>query len=440
MIPSSCCSPGKSVWIYAQVYEYEAPLVKQGQTMVVTSPALPGERFTTEILAIDPILDPMTRTTRVRGLVSTPDATLRPESFVDVTIHVPLGEQLAVPEDAVLDTGEHQLVFVVKDDGTFEPRAVELGREAEGYYEVRSGLSRGRAGRHVGELPHRLGVALSGRARRLQTRASARRAEVTCPMVERIIEFSAKNRGLVLLLTAVAVLGAVWTTKHIPLDAIPDLSDTQVIIYSRWDRSPDILEDQVTYPIATALLGAPRIKAVRGFSDFGYSYVYVIFEDGTDLYWARSRVLEYLSKILPRLPEGVRTEIGPDATSVGWVYQYALVDHSGTQSLADLRSLQDWYLRYNLQSVPGVAEVAAVGGFVKQYQVNADPNRLLAYNIPLGRARRCDPQRQQGGRGPSPRVCRHRVHGPRPRLRSDARGPREHRRGDGRQDGDARFS
>lgn len=204
-------------------------------------------------------------------------------------------------------------------------------------------------------------------------------------MVERIIEFSAKNRGLVLILTAVAVLGAVWTTKHIPLDAIPDLSDTQVIIYSRWDRSPDILEDQVTYPIASALLGAPRIKAVRGFSDFGYSYVYVIFEDGTDLYWARSRVLEYLSKILPRLPEGVQTEIGPDATSVGWVYQYALVDHSGTQTLADLRSLQDWYLRYNLQSVPGVAEVAAVGGFVKQYQVNADPNRLLAYNIPLGR-------------------------------------------------------
>jgi Cu(I)/Ag(I) efflux system membrane protein CusA/SilA len=202
-------------------------------------------------------------------------------------------------------------------------------------------------------------------------------------MVERIIEFSARNRILVLLLTAVAVGMAVWTTRHIPLDAIPDLSDTQVIIYSRWDRSPDILEDQVTYPIATALLGAPRIKAVRGFSDFGYSYVYVIFEDGTDLYWARSRVLEYLSKILPRLPEGVRTEIGPDATSVGWVYQYALVDRSGTHSLADLRSLQDWYLRYSLQAVPGVAEVAAIGGFVKQYQVNADPELLLAHGIPL---------------------------------------------------------
>jgi Cu(I)/Ag(I) efflux system membrane protein CusA/SilA len=202
-------------------------------------------------------------------------------------------------------------------------------------------------------------------------------------MIERIIEFSAHNRVLVLLLTAVALAGAWWSMRHVPLDAIPDLSDTQVIVFSRWDRSPDILEDQVTYPIVTALLGAPKVKAIRGFSDFGYSYVYVIFEDGTDLYWARSRVLEYLSKILPRLPDDVRTEIGPDATSVGWVYQYALVDRTGQYDLAQLRSLQDWYLRYHLQSVPGVAEVAAVGGFTKQYQVNVDPTRLLAYNLPL---------------------------------------------------------
>ncbi|MDX2166257.1 MAG: CusA/CzcA family heavy metal efflux RND transporter, partial [Deltaproteobacteria bacterium] len=202
-------------------------------------------------------------------------------------------------------------------------------------------------------------------------------------MIERIIEFSAHNRVLVLLLTGVALAGAYWSVRHVPLDAIPDLSDTQVIVFSRWDRSPDILEDQVTYPIVTALLGAPKVKAIRGFSDFGYSYVYVIFEDGTDLYWARSRVLEYLSKILPRLPDGVRTEIGPDATSVGWVYQYALVDRTGQYDLAQLRSLQDWYLRYHLQSVPGVAEVAAVGGFTKQYQVNVDPTRLLAYNLPL---------------------------------------------------------
>jgi Cu(I)/Ag(I) efflux system membrane protein CusA/SilA len=202
-------------------------------------------------------------------------------------------------------------------------------------------------------------------------------------MIERIIDFSARNRLLVLILTAVALAGAWWAIRHVPLDAIPDLSDTQVIVFSRWDRSPDILEDQVTYPIVTALLGAPKVKAIRGFSDFGYSYVYVIFEDGTDLYWARSRVLEYLSKILPRLPEGVRTEIGPDATSVGWVYQYALVDRTGQYDLAQLRSLQDWYLRYHLQAVPGVAEVAAVGGFTKQYQVNVDPTRLLAYDIPL---------------------------------------------------------
>src|SRR5687768_6207411 len=181
-------------------------------------------------------------------------------------------------------------------------------------------------------------------------------------MIERIIEFSARNKYFVALLTIIAVIGAVYCMKRVPLDAIPDLSDTQVIIYSRWDRSPDIIEDQVTYPIVTALLGAPNIKAVRGFSDFGYSYVYLIFQDGTDLYWARSRTLEYLSKIQSRLPEGVRTELGPDATGVGWVYQYALVDKTGQHNLAEIRSFQDWYLRYWLQSVPGVAEVASIGG------------------------------------------------------------------------------
>jgi Cu(I)/Ag(I) efflux system membrane protein CusA/SilA len=202
-------------------------------------------------------------------------------------------------------------------------------------------------------------------------------------MIERVIEFCAKNRLLVLIVTVVVVAVAFYCMQNIPLDAIPDLSDTQVIIYSRWDRSPDIIEDQVTYPIITALLGAPKIKAIRGFSDFGFSYVYVIFEDGTDIYWARSRTIEYLSKILPRLPEGVRTEMGPDATSVGWVYQYALVDNSGKNDLAQLRTYQDWYLRYQLQAAPGVAEVASVGGFQKQYQVNVDPNALQGFNISL---------------------------------------------------------
>jgi Cu(I)/Ag(I) efflux system membrane protein CusA/SilA len=202
-------------------------------------------------------------------------------------------------------------------------------------------------------------------------------------MIHRIIEFSARNRLLVLMGVVALSVAAVYVLGDIRLDALPDLSDTQVIVYSRWDRSPDIIEDQVTYPITSALIGAPHVKAVRGFSDFGFSYVYVIFEDGTDLYWARSRVIEYLSKIQSRLPEGVETELGPDATGVGWVFQYALVDRSGTHSPSDLRSYQDWTVRYALQSVPGVAEVASIGGFVRQYQITVDPNKLAAYAIPL---------------------------------------------------------
>jgi Cu(I)/Ag(I) efflux system membrane protein CusA/SilA len=202
-------------------------------------------------------------------------------------------------------------------------------------------------------------------------------------MIPKIIEFSSRHRMLVLLGVACLCILAFTLLKDIRLDALPDLSDTQVIIFSQWDRSPDIIEDQVTYPIVTALLGAPRVKAIRGFSDYGFSYVYVIFQDGTDIYWARSRVLEYLSKIKERLPPEVRTELGPDATGVGWVFQYALVDRSGEHSLHELRTYQDWTLRYLLQSVPGVAEVASIGGFVKQYQITVDPNRLTAYGIPL---------------------------------------------------------
>ncbi|HWB84430.1 MAG TPA: CusA/CzcA family heavy metal efflux RND transporter [Bryobacteraceae bacterium] len=204
-------------------------------------------------------------------------------------------------------------------------------------------------------------------------------------MINAIIEFSARNKVIVFILIGAAVMGGIWSIGHVPLDALPDLSDTQVIVYSRWDRSPDILEDQVTYPIVTAMLGAPKVKDVRGFSDFGYSYVYIIFDEGTDIYWARSRTLEYLSSVLPRLPQGVKTELGPDATGIGWVFQYALVDTTGKQSLADLRSYQDWYLRYYLKAVPGVAEVAPLGGFVRQYQVNVDPNKLQAYNIPINK-------------------------------------------------------
>ncbi|TGN18843.1 efflux RND transporter permease subunit [Leptospira idonii] len=200
-------------------------------------------------------------------------------------------------------------------------------------------------------------------------------------MIRSIISFSAHNKFLILLLTAVLLVASYISMKTIPLDAIPDLSDTQVIIYSRWDRSPDVIEDQVTYPIITSLLGAPKIKVVRGFSDFGFSYVYVIFQDGTDIYWARSRVIEYLSRIQPLLPPGVRTELGPDASAVGWIFQYALVDKTGNNSLADLRTYQDFQLRYLLNSVPGVSEVAGIGGFKKQYQITINPNALRSYNI-----------------------------------------------------------
>ena len=202
-------------------------------------------------------------------------------------------------------------------------------------------------------------------------------------MIDRIIRWCATNRGIVVVIVAVLVAIGVWSIRHIAIDALPDLSDTQVIIFSKWDRSPDIIEDQVTYPITTALLGAPHVKAIRGFSDFGYSYVYVIFDEGTDIYWARSRVLEYLSKVQPSLPQGVETSLGPDATGVGWVFQYALVDTTGQHSLADLRSLEDWHIRYELQSVPGVAEVASIGGFVRQYQITVDPQKLASYGIPL---------------------------------------------------------
>ncbi|MGZ6070612.1 MAG: efflux RND transporter permease subunit, partial [Myxococcaceae bacterium] len=202
-------------------------------------------------------------------------------------------------------------------------------------------------------------------------------------MIGRIIRFSAEQRWVVLTCAGVLLAISFWTMRTIPLDALPDLSDTQVIVYSRWDRSPDILEDQVTYPITAALLGTPLVKAIRGFSDFGFSFVYVIFEDGTDPYWARTRVLEYLSKITSQLPPGVKTELGPDATSVGWVFQYALVDRSGKHSSDELRSFQDWFLRYALQAVPGVSEVATVGGQVRQYQITVNPNALASYRIPL---------------------------------------------------------
>jgi Cu(I)/Ag(I) efflux system membrane protein CusA/SilA len=207
-------------------------------------------------------------------------------------------------------------------------------------------------------------------------------------MLRRIIDASLQNRFLVLLVTGLALVAGAWAMKTTPLDAIPDLSDTQVIIFTEFQgQAPQVVEDQVTYPLTTAMLAVPYAKVVRGYSFFGLSFVYIIFEDGTDLYWARSRVLEYLNYAAGRLPASVKPALGPDATGVGWVYEYVLVDKSGRNDLAKLRSIQDWYLRYQLQTLPGVSEVASVGGYIKQYQVEVDPNRLLAYDIQLSKVR-----------------------------------------------------
>jgi Cu(I)/Ag(I) efflux system membrane protein CusA/SilA len=203
-------------------------------------------------------------------------------------------------------------------------------------------------------------------------------------MLSRVIETCARNRFLVFTVVLLLTLAGIWSVEHISLDALPDISDVQVIVHTAWTgQPPDVIEDQVTYPIVTSLLAAPRVKAVRAQTMFGDSYVYVVFDDGTDSYWARSRVIEYLQQIGGRLPQNVHPSIGPDATGAGWVFEYAVVDRSHRRSLADLRSLQDWRLRYALETVPGVAEVASIGGFVRQYQVKLDPQKLLAYNIPL---------------------------------------------------------
>ena len=204
-------------------------------------------------------------------------------------------------------------------------------------------------------------------------------------MITRVIEYSARHPAVVLTIAAVAVAAGCVSMRRLPLDALPDLGDTQVIVYSKWDRSPDLVDSQVTYPIVTSLVGAPRVKSVRGVSDFGSSFVYVVFDEGTDIYWARARTMEYLSPILARLPAGVDTELGPDATGLGWVFQYVLVDRSGDHDIAELRSIQDWYLRYHLKSVRGVADVASLGGHVRQYQIDLDPNRLRAFGLPISR-------------------------------------------------------
>src|SRR5271169_2849114 len=203
-------------------------------------------------------------------------------------------------------------------------------------------------------------------------------------MIERTIDWCGANRFLLFFGVLALVLAGVWSLDRIPLDALPDISDVQVIIHTEWmGQPPNVIEDQVTYPIVTTMLAGPHVKAVRAQTMFNDSYVFVVFEDGTDIYWARSRVLEYMQQLEGQLPSGVHPVIGPDATGAGWVYEYLLIDKSHNLNLADLRSLQDWHVRYELETVPGVAEVSTIGGFVRQYQVKVDPKRLLALHIPL---------------------------------------------------------
>src|ERR1035441_9455016 len=226
---------------------------------------------------------------------------------------------------------------------------------------------------------HPVGAARRSNARRKATHSQRCRRHV---MISRIIAWCARNPFLVFTGAALLVVAGWWSLQRVPLDALPDISDVQVIIHTEWaGEPPSVIEDQVTYPIVTSLLSAPSVKSVRAQTMFGDSYVFVVFQDGTDLYWARSRVTEYLQQIAGKLPADVHPAIGPDATGAGWVYEYAIVDRSHTKSLADLRALQDWYLRYQLETVPGVAEVASIGGFVRQYQVNLHPNKLYSYGI-----------------------------------------------------------
>ena len=245
-------------------------------------------------------------------------------------------------------------------------------------------------------------------------------------MIASLIRWSARNVFLVGLATVFVTLAGIYAVSKVPLDAIPDLSDVQVIVYTEFPgQAPQVVEDQVTYPLSTAMLTVPRSKVVRGFSFFGVSFVYVIFEDGTDIYWARSRVLEYLSSAAQRLPAGVTPTLGPDATGVGWVYQYVV--RGAQKNLAELRTIQDWYVRFGLAKAEGVAEIASVGGFVKQYSVVVDPRRLQALGIPLSRHSRRDPREQHGCRRSHRRSLRDRVRHSRSRLYQVSSGPRADR-------------
>ena len=369
------------LWVIADVAEADLPAIKIGTRASVTVRAYAAEPIEGEVTFIYPELRMETRTARVRIEIPNPDGRLKVDMYADVVFQAGAGEEpcIAVPVSAVIDSGTRQVVLVAKGEGRFEPRADQARPPRR---RLRRGARRrrqGRGGRHRCHLPDR-------RRKQPQGRAASVHAAGGAEMIAALIRWSAHNVFLVGIATVFVTLAGIYAVSRVPLDAIPDLSDVQVIVYTEYSgQAPQVVEDQVTYPLTTAMLSVPKSRVVRGFSFFGVSFVYVIFEDGTDLYWARSRVLEYLSSAARRLPAGVAPSLGPDATGVGWVYQYVV--RGAQKSLAELRTIQDWYIRYGIAKAEGVAEVASVGGFVKQYSVVIDPRRLQALGIPLAKIR-----------------------------------------------------
>ena len=367
----------QNVWALVDVAERDFSRIKPGQKVLVQPRGMPDRAFSGVVSVIYPRINTETRTARVRVELQNPDLLLRPDMYVDAEISAgDDGKVIAVPDSAVIDSGARQTRPARPGRGPLRAARGQAWPARRRICRDTRGRRRRRKACDLGQFPHRRREQPQGGAQNLW------RGE----MIARLIAWSARNLVLVLIGTAFLVAAGVHAVKTLPLDALPDLSDAQVIVYTEYSgQAPQVVEDQVTYPLASAMLTVPKSKVVRGFSFFGVSFVYIIFEDGTDLYWARSRVLEFLGAAGKKLPAGVTPTLGPDATGVGWVYQYAVVAKEMT--LAELRSLQDWTLRYGLAKAEGVAEVASVGGFVKQYNVVVDPIRLKALNISLQKVR-----------------------------------------------------
>ena len=369
------------VWVIADVAEGDLAMVKLGTRASVTFRAYPMQPVEGEVTFIYPELRAETRTARVRIEMPNPDGRLKIDMYADVVFSAGNDEKPVptIPASAVIDSGTRQVVLVAKGEGRFEPRAVKTRPPGRGLCRDHRRRGERRGGRHRRDLPDRCRKQPEGSPASLHPAGGAE-------MIAALIRWSARNVFLVGFATLFVTFAGIYAVSRVPLDAIPDLSDVQVIVYTEYPgQAPQVVEDQVTYPLTTAMLSVPKSRVVRGFSFFGVSFVYVIFEDGTDLYWARSRVLEYLNSAARRLPAGVAPSLGPDATGVGWVYQYVV--RGAQKSLAELRTIQDWYIRYGIAKAEGVAEVASVGGFVKQYSVVIDPRRLQALGIPLSKIR-----------------------------------------------------